>query len=711
MVALGQFRLRTVFVVPFVLQIICAVGLIAYLAFSTGQKAIQDLTLNLRSEISTRVQEKLTSLLEVPHAINQVNAVAAKLGLLRTQETDTLRLYFQQQLMGQSALTLVGLGTEQPVYVDVARLDAVDALKLAVWNPARGPVKNWKIGLDGSILESIPTDPTYDHRQRPWYKSAVAAGKAGWSSIYLTKTPQRLVVSATQPVYNDAHGLFGVAVSSLSLTGISDFLKTLKIGKTGQSFILERSGDLVASSTSEMPFIVEGDQPKRLNVRNSTNLLTRETAQNLMQRFADLGALTTPTHFDFAIHGERQLVQVVPFSDGRGLAWTIVVVVPESDFMQEITKSTHTAGLITLAALLVAIAVGFFTTRWVTGPITAIHEAAGEIAAGHWNKVVQVDRDDELGDLARIFNRMAAQVRETLTTLEQRVAERTTELAQANGSLEARVEARTQELAKAMDHLVQTEKMATLGGMVAGITHELNTPLSNVRLAAAGLAAQVQELSQAMLEGRITRSAMDGFIAYSKETTALIDRASERSSALIAGFKQVAVDQSSDRRRRFQLLEIAQHTVQSLGPTLKATPFKVVLDIPAGLELDSFPGPIEQIVTNLITNSLAHAFADRSHGSMLFQARSQGSDLELVYGDDGAGFDSDVELRIFDPFFTTKVGQGGSGLGMYTIYNLVTGLFGGRILVEGRPGTGARFTMLLKDVVVMDAKAGPAQAA
>ena len=703
MVPLGQFRLRTVFIVPFVLQITLAFGLVAYLAFSTSHKAIDDLTSRLRTEVATRVQDKLASLLEAPHAINQVNAVAAQLGLLKLQDTEPLRLYFQQQLMGQSALTLVGFGTEQPIYVDVARLDAGDVLKLAEWKPALGPVKNWKINLAGRILEPIPTDPSYDHRQRPWYRSAVAAGKPGWSDIYLTKTPQRLVVSATQPVYTEKKALFGVAVASLSLTGISDFLKTLKIGKSGQSFILERSGDLVASSTDEIPFVVEGDQPKRLNVRNSANLLTRETGQNLLQRFSDLGTLRSAAQFDFDINGERQLVQVMPFQDGRGLAWTIVVVVPESDFMQEITETTHTTALVTLAALLIATLVGFLTTRWVTGPITAIHQAAGDIAAGDWNKVAQVDRADELGELARIFNRMAAQVRETMTTLEQRVAHRTAELAQANSTLEERVNARTAELGRAMEQLVQTEKMAALGGMVAGITHELNTPLSNVRLAAAGLAEQVKELSQAMLEGRITRSEMDQFIAYSQETTALIDRASERSEALIASFKQIAVDQASERRRRFNLREVVHSTVQSLGPSLKAKPFNVVIEVDPRLELDSYPGPIEQIVTNLITNSLAHAFANRSAGQMLVQARAVGKDVELVYSDDGIGIDSEVEKRIFDPFFTTKAGQGGSGLGLYTIYNLVTGLFGGSIVVEGRPGVGARFAMLLKDVLVDDA--------
>lgn len=707
----GKFRLRTIFIVPFVLQVLAIVSLVGWLAWHAGHGAVDELSLRLRNEISARVQEKLSSALEVPHALNQYNARALELGLLQVADTERLRHYFQQQLMAQNALTLVGYGSEAGSYVDVARLDQPGYLKLAVLTPQQGESKNWKVDLSGKILEAIPSDPKYDHRQRPWYQSAKSRGTQGWSSIYVTKTPQRLVVSATLPL--TPHGqpgaaISGVAVSSLSLSGISDFLRQLKVGKTGQSFIIESSGDLVATSTGEVPFLNPGNggQPKRLAATDSSNALTRATSRFLRQQFADFKQISGEQNTSFELDGARQFVQVLPFRDNKGMSWLIVVVIPEQDFMQEIAANTRTNLYLCIVAVLLAILIGMWTTRWVTGPILAIHQSASEIIQGDWHKTVKLDRTDELGDLALMFNKMTSQLKDTLTLLEARVEERTAQLAEANTLLEQRVQERTQELAQAMSHLAQNEKMAVLGGMVAGITHEINTPLGNVRLAAAGLAAEVTRLAEEMQGGRITRTSMDKFIAYSKATTSLIDRASERSASLIASFKQVAVDQVSERRYRFDLRKIVEHTVQTLGPTLKSTPFIIDIHIPPGIEMDAWPGPIEQIISNLVNNSLLHAFAGREHGAMSVSARQLGMDVEIEYGDDGVGMREDVLNHIFDPFFTTKAGKGGSGLGMYTVYNLVNGLFGGRISIEGRPGLGARFTLYLPNVCVPVASLG-----
>ncbi|MCU6433818.1 response regulator [Undibacterium sp. Jales W-56] len=272
---------------------------------------------------------------------------------------------------------------------------------------------------------------------------------------------------------------------------------------------------------------------------------------------------------------------------------------------------------------------------------------------------------------------------------------------EVNRTLEARVAERTAELQLAMEHLLQREKMATLGNLVAGITHELNTPLSNMRLASAALLDRVEQLAGELDTGKISRSNLDNFISYCRDSSALIERASQRSYSLIESFKRVSVDQSSDRRCQFDLRDIISHTVSTLRPTLRATPFTVEIDIPQGIILQSFPGPLEQIVTNLITNSIAHAFPDRSSGVMRVSARHNEDQLIITYEDDGVGISDDIKLRIFDPFFTTKAGQGGSGIGMYTVYNLVTNLYGGTIDVDGRPGKGARITAIFPNIPVL----------
>jgi signal transduction histidine kinase len=268
-------------------------------------------------------------------------------------------------------------------------------------------------------------------------------------------------------------------------------------------------------------------------------------------------------------------------------------------------------------------------------------------------------------------------------------------LEQINQTLELRIAERSNELKQAMEHLMQTEKLASLGSMVAGITHELASPLSNMSLSASSLVAHLKKLSQDIADGKLTRSNLEKFLHASDETLNLIERAAERAQTLLLSFKQVSVDQTSERRCRFDLHEIVAQTVRALGPTLKGRPYKVDIDIPPGIMLDSHPGALEQIITNLINNSLAHAFAGRDAGHMFICAQAQDGMLDIVYSDDGIGIPPVIRRRIFDPFFTTKAGKGGSGLGLYTIYNLVTGLFGGTIGVTSQADGGACFTLRL----------------
>ena len=268
-------------------------------------------------------------------------------------------------------------------------------------------------------------------------------------------------------------------------------------------------------------------------------------------------------------------------------------------------------------------------------------------------------------------------------------------LEQINQTLELRIAERSTELKQAMEHLMQAEKLASLGSMVAGITHELASPLSNMALSASGLAASQKKLASDISEGKLTRSGLDKFLHACDETLNLIERAAERAQTLLLSFKQVSVDQTSERRCRFDLHDIVAQTVRALGPTLKGTPYTVDVDIPDGIVLDSHPGALEQIITNLINNSLAHAFAGRGYGRMLICAQVQDGILDIVYSDDGVGIPPAIRRRIFDPFFTTKAGKGGSGLGLYTIYNLVSGLFGGSIGVTSQAEGGACFTLRL----------------
>jgi PAS domain S-box-containing protein len=247
-------------------------------------------------------------------------------------------------------------------------------------------------------------------------------------------------------------------------------------------------------------------------------------------------------------------------------------------------------------------------------------------------------------------------------------------------------------LRRTAEVLARNERMASLGNLVAGIAHEINTPIGNARMVASAVGNSIAEFEEALASGPLRRSVLDAFLANVRESDDLLERNLERAANLIQNFKQVAVDQTSDQRRSFDLATVLEEIRMTLLPRFKHSPFMLELDAEAGVGLDSFPGAVGQIVTNLVENALVHAFEGRPNGRVSLQARGiDGDCVEIICADDGTGVPSDLRPRIFDPFFTTKLGKGGSGLGLSIVLNLVRDLLGGDMIVESEPGEGTRF--------------------
>ncbi|HPR05305.1 MAG TPA: PAS domain S-box protein [Denitromonas sp.] len=264
------------------------------------------------------------------------------------------------------------------------------------------------------------------------------------------------------------------------------------------------------------------------------------------------------------------------------------------------------------------------------------------------------------------------------------------------GELEARVEARTAELSQAMGQLVQAEKLASLGSLVAGVAHELNTPLGSAVTVASILGEWVEAMGASFETGSMTRSEFEVFVDDARKATALLNRSLTRAGDLVSSFKQVAVDQTSSRRRRFALHSVIDEICVALKPLLREGGHVFEIDIPPGLEMESYPGPLEQVITNLVSNSVTHGFAGRESGRISVSAEALSDvSLCLMYADDGHGIAPALLDRVFDPFFTTRMGEGGSGLGLYIVFNLVTGALGGTVRIHGASGEGVRVEMRL----------------
>lgn len=287
---------------------------------------------------------------------------------------------------------------------------------------------------------------------------------------------------------------------------------------------------------------------------------------------------------------------------------------------------------------------------------------------------------------------MARELQGLNQELEQRVQQRTESLAQTNREL---VEALAS--LKAMQtELIRSEKMAALGSLVAGVAHELNTPIGTSFTVASALQDQTRHLQREVQAGGLRRSVFDQYLLTTAQGVDILMSTLRRAVDLIGSFKGVAVDQSSDQRRRFDLRRMLQDLLLTLQPMCRKTPFVLDADLAGGIELDSYPGAIGQVVTNCVTNALMHAFEGRLRGAMHLRTRALDDDqFEITFNDDGVGMSDAVLRRVFDPFFTTKFGQGGSGLGMHIVYNLVSDVLGGAIHLESAPDQGLRIVIVL----------------
>ena len=249
------------------------------------------------------------------------------------------------------------------------------------------------------------------------------------------------------------------------------------------------------------------------------------------------------------------------------------------------------------------------------------------------------------------------------------------------------------ELDDAQRQLVESEKMAALGGLVAGIAHEINTPVGIGVTAASHLETRNKDFDTKFKDGTMKRSDLANYLDTTQQSCELILSNLNRAAEIIGSFKQVAVDQSSEERREFKVGEYLQEVLLSLRPEIKRTKHQVTVSGDDDVVLDTYPGAFAQIITNFVMNSLTHAFEPEAEGHISIEMRRQGPRFVFTYTDDGKGIPEEHQSKIFEPFFTTKRNQGGSGLGMHIVYNLVTQRLNGRIDIESREGEGTRFTI------------------
>ena len=682
----GKVPLRTILIIPFIAQIIGMVGLTGYLSFRNGQQAVNDLASQLLGDIGDRIELRLETYLNHPHLLNQINENAIKQGFLSTEDLQGMDSFFLKQLRSFASVDYIAWGNERGDYIGVARLkDGTFNIEVAdaTTNYEYRAYEVTSQDRPGKFIQALI--PFYDPRTRPWYQVAKQKGRATWSSVYFWFDNTKIAIDAVLPVYDENGEFRGVLDTPLILSFFNDFLRELEISRSGQSFIIERSGLVVASSTLDRPFVEVNGQLERIKATESNDVLIRATVRHLEESFGSITQINSPQQLSFLLDKQRQFLQVLPFADKRGLDWLIVVVMPETDFMAQINLNTRKTILLGIAALVVATLLGILTARWVTRPILRLNAAAKDIAKGDWDKTVELKRSDELGQLAKSFNNMAGQLQESFTTLERRVAKRTAELAKAKEVAEVANQAKS--------------------SFLANMSHELRSPL-NAILGFSQLMTRSQSLSPDNQEnvGIIIRSG--------EHLLTLINQILDLSKIEAGG--TTLNEKSFDLHR---LLDDVEDMFQ-----LKADEKRLQLlfertpEVPRYVQADEVK--LRQVLINLLNNALkftaeggvsvrvATASSWRSAVSQQKQRTSDRSQLTIYFEveDTGAGIAPEELDSLFTAFVQTATGkqaQEGTGLGLPISRKFVQ-LMGGDIGVSSRVGRGTTFKFDIQ-VVAVDA--------
>ncbi len=467
---LPHFPLRRILIIPFVVQIAATVGLVGYLSFRNSQQTVRDLVNQLMTEVNARIHLQLDAFLQVPPTINQLSVSNYQLGLLDLDSPTTLDRYFWSQAQSYPSIDYIEFGAADGSFFGLNRLSSTEEEGIVV-DGSDGIYHAYDLDDQGqrSTLLYIREDP-YDPRGRPWYQTAMTTGRPVWGDIYVWVSRQELGIPAVHPVYDPQAELIGVLGAEFRLARISRFLQQLKIGQTGQAFIIERTGLLVANSTTDPLFQQEAEQPpQRMLVTQSQNAMNQAAIEVLQSSFNSFEAIESRRlEVSSDLYGTL-FVQVDPFTDALGLDWLIVVVVPETDFTEAITAQNRTTIGLSVLAVVIATGLGILTARWITRPILTLNASARGIARGEWNPVDTNHNTYELSELSQSFNRMATELQVYQQSLEDKVAERTQALQNTLTQLQ-----------KTQQELIQSEKMASLGQLIAGIAHEINTPLGAI---------------------------------------------------------------------------------------------------------------------------------------------------------------------------------------------------------------------------------------
>jgi signal transduction histidine kinase len=600
-------------------------------------------------------------------SLRQIQVMAAR----QEQVVDNARLLLATLSRAREVQQLDPLGSQLLLEDMLARNAAYAALALA--------------DAAGRIVAVSPVESFSSIENETYFREVAQEMRFAMGAYHLVPETRHVVIEFAQPVVDQKGRLCGVLVASFDLNHFGRVFADAHLPEGSVFTLTDADGMRLTRFPETEKYTWVPDLPQ------------------MIERMS--GPENEGTFLERGVDGVRRLYSFKRLRfEGTPLDKLMIRMgQPEGLALAEARWAlTRSLALMALAAALAVVAAWFVGEFVILRRVNQLVAAADRLGTGNLGTRTMLEHDGgELGRLAAAFDRMAEsleiqdfdrrraeeEVCILNEDLEERVTTRTSELARANAELQKALE----DLRQAQGQLVLSEKLAALGELVAGVAHEINTPVGVALSATSTMAEKNRVISDRFAQGEMKRSDLTEYLETTREGVEMSLLNLHRASDLIRSFKMVAADQVSETRRTFNMREYVGQVLLSLRPKLKKTSHTVEVDCPEDLVVESYPGAFSQILTNFIVTSRTHAFEPEQSGLIRIAIAAADGILSLTYSDDGRGIPTEAQAKIFEPFYTTARARGSTGLGLHIVFNIVTRTLGGTVTCCSAPGHGTTF--------------------